>query len=88
MFSFFFKHKSKNTQKVWDKNRKATKFSLKENATKHFFIYVDFVDPKWFLITTGSTRGKKLIYRFRFYFVCCYRFTIIFRIMQHNDMML
>ena len=36
MFSFFFKHKSKNTQKVWDKNRKATKFFLKENATKHF----------------------------------------------------
>ena len=82
---FFFKHKSKNTQRVWGKNRQATKISFTENITKRFFTHIDFVDAELFLITPGSTRCKKLMYRFRFYFACCNKFTMIFRIVRWYD---
>ena len=47
---------------------------------KMFFTYIDFVEAKLVLITTGSIRCKKLVYIFRFYLAFCDRFKILFRI--------
>ena len=81
---FLFKNKSKNTQRVWDENIGYWNFFCRK-CFETFFIYIDFVVAKLFLITAGSTRCKKLMYRFRFYFVCFDRFTMTFRIMWRHD---
>ena len=80
---FFFKHKSKNTQRVWGENR-LLKFLLQKMLQNVFYLH-RFCGREAVPYHYWFHQVSKLMYRFRFYFVCCDRFTIIFRIMRSHD---
>ena len=84
-FVFMFSSSSNTKVKICEgfgvKTDGLIKFLLQKVLQNIFFFYINFVDAKLFLITTGSTRCKKLMDRFRFQFARGDRFTIIFSIM-------